>query len=297
MAYTKRYAGGFVNKPTLTTPIDSTFLNAVETALLALLTVDGTVDGQVLQWVNASTRFGPALLLNKNVDAAAAIDWTKLDTVGKVVNASVAGAAAIARSKLDFGLGLVNADIATAAAIATSKLDIQYGTTLPAAPYDDQLAILVDSITVPTYQWMFRYNSGSSNTDKWEFVGGAPGRGADIDTQQNTTSLTYVALATAGPTFAIPRAGVYDVTTSAWIAQGASNQGAYYSYDIGGTAAVDGDALRTSNGTSINIGHNATKTLRKTLTAVTLTAKYRVTSGGSGDFRDRHMIVTPIRVS
>src|SRR4029077_1979087 len=47
-----------------------------------------------------------------------------------------------------------------------------YGTTLPASPTDGQEAVLVDSVTNPTYQWRFRYNAGSSSAYKWEFVGG-----------------------------------------------------------------------------------------------------------------------------
>ena len=295
MAYTKRYAGGFVNKPTLTTPIDSTFLNAVETALLALLTVDGTVDGQVLQWVNASTRFGPALLLNKNVDAAAAIDWTKLDTVGKVVNASVAGAAAIARSKLDFGLGLVNADIATAAAIATSKLDIQYGTTLPAAPYDKQLAILVDSITVPTYQWMFRYNSGSSNTDKWEFIGGPPGQHA-VTASESTASTTYVNLTTTGPTFTIPRAGKYIVQTRTQTYNNTSSTTNWHTVKVGGAAASDVQAAQFDFATLNKIAA-VSRSQEITFAASDVCLMQYRTSAGTSVISKRHMMVTPIRVS
>lgn len=124
MAYSKRYAGGFVDKPTLTTPIDSAFLNAVEAALLKLFDADPSADGQVLQWINASTKYGPALILNKNIDPSAAIAKSKLDFTGAngIVNADVAGAAAIARSKLNFGAGLVDADISAAAAIGFSKL-------------------------------------------------------------------------------------------------------------------------------------------------------------------------------
>src|SRR6516164_9624771 len=51
-------------------------------------------------------------------------------------------------------------------------LKIPYGTTLPASPVDGQEAILVDSITNPTYQWRLRYNAGSTSAYKWEFVGG-----------------------------------------------------------------------------------------------------------------------------
>jgi len=37
---------------------------------------------------------------------------------------------------------------------------IPYGTSLPTAPVDGQEAVLVDSVTNPTYQWRFRYNAG-----------------------------------------------------------------------------------------------------------------------------------------
>jgi hypothetical protein len=123
-AYSKRYGAGFVDLPTKTTAIDQLFLNAVETALLQLIGAAPTADGQVAQWDNVNTRYGPALLLNKNIDPAAAIVKSKLDLTGAngIVDADVAGAAAIARSKLNFGSGLVNADIAAAAAIAASKV-------------------------------------------------------------------------------------------------------------------------------------------------------------------------------
>jgi hypothetical protein len=110
MAYAKRYVGGFLDRPNMTTPADQQFLNAVETALMKLQSVDPSADGQVLQWDLANTRFGPALLLNKNVDPAAAI----------------------ARSKLNFGAGLVDADIAAAAGIAASKIAAPYTSYTPA---------------------------------------------------------------------------------------------------------------------------------------------------------------------
>ena len=121
-AYTQRYAGGFLNRPTTSTPVDSTFLNAVETALAQLLGVAPSADGQVAQWDYANTRFGPALLLNKNVDPAAAIAYSKLNLAGGIVNADVNAAAAIAYSKLSLANQIKDADIASAAAIAISKL-------------------------------------------------------------------------------------------------------------------------------------------------------------------------------
>ena len=85
-----------------------------------------------------------------------------------------------------------------------------YGTTLPASPVDGQEAILVDSTTNPTYQWRFRYNSGSSSSYKWEFVGGASAR-SSVDAFEGTSSTSYADLATVGPQLTIPRSGDYHV--------------------------------------------------------------------------------------
>jgi hypothetical protein len=87
--------------------------------------------------------------------------------------------------------------------------DVSYGTTLPAGPVNGQQAILVDSTTNPSYQWRFRYNSGSSSTYKWEFIGGLPARVSD------TTSANPSASGWTGPygtAFTVPRNGGYYVT-------------------------------------------------------------------------------------
>jgi hypothetical protein len=49
-----------------------------------------------------------------------------------------------------------------------------YGTSLPANPIDGQEAVLVDSLTNPSYQWRFRYNANSTSIYKWEYIGGSP---------------------------------------------------------------------------------------------------------------------------
>jgi len=121
MAYAKRYAGGFVDKPTLTTPIDSTFLNAVEAALLALYDAAPGAANMVPVWTPGGTHYVPQLLTNASIDPAAAIAKSKLANLA-IADADVAGGAAISRSKLNFGAGLVDADIAAAAAIVASKL-------------------------------------------------------------------------------------------------------------------------------------------------------------------------------
>lgn len=106
MAYAKRYGAGFVDKPTLTTPIDSTFLNAVEAALLALFDANPASAGMVPVWTPAGTHYVPQLLTNASIDPAAAIAKSKLANLA-IADADVAGGAAISRSKLNFGAGLV----------------------------------------------------------------------------------------------------------------------------------------------------------------------------------------------
>lgn len=61
-------------------------------------------------------------LKNANVDATAAIAYSKLSLALSIVNGDIAAAAAIAYSKLSLGLSIVNADIALAAAIAWTKV-------------------------------------------------------------------------------------------------------------------------------------------------------------------------------
>jgi hypothetical protein len=61
-------------------------------------------------------------LANANIDAAAAIAYSKLALTGSIVNADIGAAAAIAYSKLNLSGSIVNADVGAAAAIAYSKL-------------------------------------------------------------------------------------------------------------------------------------------------------------------------------
>jgi hypothetical protein len=69
------------------------------------------------EWINGK-------LIDANVDAAAAIAYSKLDLADSIVNADVNSAAAIAYSKLALTDSIVNTDINSAAAIVYSKLDL-----------------------------------------------------------------------------------------------------------------------------------------------------------------------------
>lgn len=117
--YVKRYAGGFADGAGGGTPVDSTFLNAVETALLRLLGEDPAAD-EVGVWTPASNRFVFQKIANAQIDAAAAIDKSKLGALN-IVNADIAATAAIAKSKLA-ALNIADADIVAGAAIAIAKL-------------------------------------------------------------------------------------------------------------------------------------------------------------------------------
>ena len=88
-----------------------------------------------------------------------------------------------------------------------------YGTSLPSNPADGQEAILVDSLTNPTYQWRFRYNAGSSSAYKWEFIGGTSLYSEVLATQTATGVNVWIDMPTVGPQVTVPRAGVYE-----WIA-------------------------------------------------------------------------------
>jgi hypothetical protein len=104
------------------------------------------------------------------------------------------------------------------AAITQADLPLMpYGTTLPASPFHGQEAILVDSITNPSYQWMFRYNANSTSAYKWEFIGGAPAT-SYVDTNEPIIAAAggYGDLATLGPSFTLPRSGEYDLSLQVW---------------------------------------------------------------------------------
>lgn len=170
-------------------------------------------------------------------------------------------------------------------------------TTLPGSPTNRQRAILVDSTTAPTYAWLFQLVSSISDANEWLCIGGNPAL-VEVLTSQTTTSTSYAALATAGPSFAIPVAGIYNIGIGAFITNNTNGTSAHMSYDIGGTGAVDADAL---TGSAVGGGGgypngNFSRQTRKTLTAVTLTSKYKV-SGGTGTFASRWMEVMPLRVT
>jgi len=102
---------------------------------------------------------------------------------------------------------------------------VTYSTSLPASPVDGQEAILVDSVTNPSYQWRFRWNAGSTSSYKWEFVGGVPQFAAG----GNLNSYTGSALTplSSGPNVPIVRAGEYLVGLGIFMQNQSGVAGAY----------------------------------------------------------------------
>lgn len=91
--------------------------------------VSGVATAVVVSGVIAITNAGvtsivDGSIVNADVNASAAIVYSKLSLTDSIVNADVNSAAAIAYSKLNLSTSIVNADIAVAAAIARSKIAV-----------------------------------------------------------------------------------------------------------------------------------------------------------------------------
>lgn len=91
--------------------INGTSVDATPSADEVLVAIDGTTSN----W---------AKIVNANVDASAAIAYSKLNLSGSIVNADINSSAAIAYSKLNLAGSIVNADVNASAAIAYSKLNL-----------------------------------------------------------------------------------------------------------------------------------------------------------------------------
>lgn len=205
---------------------------------------------------------------------------------------------------------LTMTDRRTAAAIGTANMaggqKYTYGTMAagpPAGAAQNDIWVATD-VDANGVCWVFRYNAASASANKWEFIGGDP-LYAEVLAADTTTSITYATLTNAGPAIAVPRIGDYDVGIGcvldfAWTTSAAKF--GYMSYDIGATGAVDADSIKGGCGgggaAAGNVTGTGSRVRRKALTAVTLTAKYRVTNAAT-DFltvSNRWMSLVPVRI-
>jgi hypothetical protein len=220
----------------------------------------------------------------------------------KITDSAIAAGAGIAKSKLA-ALAIADSDVAVGAGINPAKIaagllgsQLQYSksATPPGSPSDGDLWLLPADATNGV-NWLFRYNAGSASASKWECIGGVP-LFAEVDTSETTASATYAALATAGPSIALPRAGDYDVTIGCGLLNASAGAFNFMSYDIGGTGAVDADSISDQTASTSN-WQQPMRTRRKTgLTAVTLTSKYKSPSATTATFQHRFMYVMPVRI-
>lgn len=81
-----------------------------------------TPSGDVTIANDGTTAISAGVIVNADVSASAAIEYSKLNLSSAIVNADVSAAAAIAYSKLNLATSIVNADVAAAAAIARTKI-------------------------------------------------------------------------------------------------------------------------------------------------------------------------------
>jgi len=166
-------------------------------------------------------------------------------------------------------------------------------TSLPASPVDGQECILCDSLSAPTYQWHLKYVAAKAS-NKWVFIGGPP-KIAVVATAEATSSATFVALATAGPSFTIPVAGDYIITVGSLINPGAT-VGSIHSYDIGATGAVDANGAQWTGNTSW-LGTPMKTNFHQGLAAGTaIVSKYRNQTAAAATYSGRTLTVQPVAV-
>jgi hypothetical protein len=174
-----------------------------------------------------------------------------------------------------------------------------YGTSLPGSPAGGDEYILVDSTSNPTYQWRFRYNSGSSSTYKWEFVGGSILTAQVAADESSATTAAWTDLTTAGPLIVVPRAGDY-VCAGAASVYTTAGAGTGLQLGIASGATTPGaGVIATAN--SAGAGYVTSMSVApQTLTAVASGADVRLRYYGAAatlHAYQRQLAVTPRRVS
>jgi len=179
---------------------------------------------------------------------------------------------------------------------------LAYGTTLPSSPVDGQEAILVDSLTSPTYQWRFRYNAGSTSPYKWEFIGGAPAYHEVATGEAITAAGGWVNLATNGPLITVPRAGDYlaEYSVMSYNANGSAIT-MYAGIALGDTGALHyaGQIIYFMNalGGIGNCGGNYKVAGAAVNDVIKLRYFATAITGTDQQFQMRTLAVTPVRVA
>jgi hypothetical protein len=120
--------------------------------------------------------------------------------------------------------------------------------TLPATPTDGQQAILVDSLSTPTYTWMLQWNATMA---KWIYIGGSPLRSSN-DGAQGSGAGNGVWGGAGGMAVTLPRAGTYDIHFGAMTGGQGSGTQSWVGFGING-APASGDYITVNNTTVGNL--------------------------------------------
>lgn len=170
-------------------------------------------------------------------------------------------------------------------------------TTLPATPEDGQQAILVDSTAAPSWAWLMQYSLAAG---EWIFIGGSPASSEIVNTE-GTSSTSYADLATVGPSFQVPYAGVYEIEYGAWgIGKSSGVWGSdWVTPKVGAAAASDDDSIQGAGTTSGNTQISSSRKIRKTAGKNdVIKLQYRISgSPGPAQFARRFIKVTPVTIT
>jgi len=174
---------------------------------------------------------------------------------------------------------------------------VGFGTTLPASPTDGQEFILVDSLTLPTYHWRLRYHAGRGDANKWELVGGPPLQlGPQGSVVVSTTGDPPTDM-TGGPTFVIPRSGVYLVRAEAFV-QVTGGFTAPFNTSLSVTGTVSGPVMQDVFVPSGSFAGSrpSISSLRGFTADETIKLQARATGAAGTTFKDGVLSVQPVRV-
>lgn len=182
-----------------------------------------------------------------------------------------------------------------------------YVTTLPSSPTDGQEVFLrVDQAGTygGPYLWHCRYSASLSGTSKWEVLAGPALRiegigGRFWTTQEATQSTTYTTLATAGPTIAVPVAGVYEMEGKATASAGAAGTLAGILMAVSGEGvptwqSADAAIVPTADGYGGTIFGRRTRAIATGLSVSLLYASSNASY--QARFYDRALYLRPVRI-
>lgn len=266
--------------------IHASDVNALATAVVAIETELGTLPK------GGSTDVKTRIAATETV-ANAAVPKSTVTTAGDLIYAT--GNAAVTR----LGIGNTNQLLVAGASAPSWGMRITTSAMSggpPASPTtgDIWIATAVDGNGTA---WHFQYDS-TQTTYKWIFIGG-PAVRSDVDTDESTSSTTYVDLATVGPSITVARAGDYQLRFGATMynATTTSTGHIYISPKKGASATSDNDSARLENPASTNSPISVSRERSFTgMSAADVIKLQARAAAGTGHFMERWLSVTPVRV-